>query len=287
MQYQWLDKTEYPFQNQFTEIDGHKIHYIDEGKGETILFVHGTPSWSFDFRNVIKDLSRNYRCIALDHLGFGLSDKPANVTYNIDLHCRNLEAFVEKMELDNLILVLHDFGGPIGFHFAQKYPHKVKGLVIMNSWMWSSENEPEYKRLKRILKSPLMPLLYKYFNFSAKYLLPKSFGKLKLTSDIHTQYIKPFPTVNSRLGTVGFAHSLLNDQPWFETLWEGRNLISAKPLLLIWGLRDPYLNENYLTKFKQGFPHARVVTFADAGHFPQEECPNQVAFAMRAFVNDI
>ena len=153
--------------------------------------------------------------------------------------------------------------------------------------MWSSENEPEYKRLKRILKSPLMPLLYKYFNFSAKYLLPKSFGKRKLTTRIHRHFIKPFPTVKSRLGTLGFAYSLLYDQPWFETLWEGRNLISAKPFLLIWGLRDPFLNENYLTKFKQGFPHTRVVTFADAGHFPQEECPSQVAFAMREFVNDI
>ncbi len=284
MEYKWLDKAEYPFQNLFTEINGHTIHYIDEGKGENLLFVHGTPSWSFDFRNVIKNLSPNHRCVAFDHLGFGLSDKPASVEYSIHLHCRNLEAFVEKLELDNLILVLHDFGGPLGFHFAQKYPHKVKGIIVLNSWMWSSENDPVYRRLKGILKSPLMPVLYKYFNFSARYLMPKSFGEVKLSGRILKQYIKPFPTVKSRLGALGFAYSLLNDQPWFETLWEGKNRISEKPILLIWGLRDSYLNENYLTKFKQGFPRARVITISDAGHFPQEENPEIVSNAILDFV---
>src|SRR6266542_1158670 len=93
----WLDKNEYPFQSNFIEIDGHQIHYVDEGKGETILFVHGTPVWSFLYRHMIKDLSNKFRCVAIDHLGFGLSDKPKNADFTPLAHARRLENFIGKL----------------------------------------------------------------------------------------------------------------------------------------------------------------------------------------------
>src|SRR5688572_17168943 len=106
MEHPWLDKKEYPFAGRYFEINGQQMHFIDEGKGDFILFVHGTPSWSFDYRNVIKDLSSTYRCIAIDHIGFGLSGKPRNYDYSTINHSSTLEKFVLEKQLRDITLVV-------------------------------------------------------------------------------------------------------------------------------------------------------------------------------------
>lgn len=273
----WLDRAEYPFQSRYFPVNGHRMHYIDEGRGETILFVHGTPSWSFDFRNVIKRLSAHYRCIAVDHIGFGLSDKPARYDYATPTHSRTLERFIDAQGLTHFHLVVHDFGGPIGLDVAIRHPYLVGKIVVLNSWLWSSRHEPEFIRLRRLLKSPLLPFLYRYLNFSPRVLLPGSFGDHKLPRKIRAQYTKPFATPTRRNGALAFARSLLHDQDWFEGLWQRRQAISDKPTLLVWGMKDPVLPPKYLDKFLAGFPEAQVQRLASSGHFPQEEQPGQVA----------
>jgi pimeloyl-ACP methyl ester carboxylesterase len=155
------------------------MHYVDEGAGEVILFVHGTPSWSFDFRNVIKELSKQNRCLAMDHIGFGLSDKPEAYDYTTKNHSKTLEKFIIDKKLNDITLVVHDFGGPIGLNFAIQYPERIKRLVILNSWLWSGESDPDFQKLKRVLKSPLLPFLYRFLNFSPRFVLPQSFGEKK------------------------------------------------------------------------------------------------------------
>ena len=250
----WLDQKEYPFNSNYFNVNGHQMHYIDEGQGETILFIHGTPSWSFDFRNVIKSLSKNYRCIAIDHVGFGLSDKPEFYDYSTQNHSWTLEKFVLELGLKNITLVLHDFGGPIGLDFAIRNPKLIKRITVLNSWLWSSEGDPKYLKLKRILKSPLLPFLYKYLNFSAKYILPSSFGDSKLSTKMKAQFTRPFENRKQRNGTLAFAHSLLDDQEWFEKLWNKRSSLSQIPILFVWGMKDPVLGPSYLEKFSEGFP---------------------------------
>ena len=266
-----LDQKEYPFKSNYFDINGHKLHYIDEGKGEVILFVHGTPSWSFDFRNVIKKLSKSNRCIAIDHIGFGLSDKPAEYDYSVQNHSKVLEQFLIEKDLGLFTIVVHDFGGPIGLSVAEKYPERIKNIVVLNSWLWSSAKEPEFIKLSRILKSPLLPFLYLYLNFSVRFLLPASFGNKKLTKSIHKQYTRVFKSKNDRKGTLAFARSLLNDQDWFEELWKNRFTINQKPTLFIWGMKDKFLHAGYLDKFVSGFPNSKVVKLESVGHFPQEE----------------
>ena len=280
----WLDKKEYPFNSNYFNVNGHQMHYIDEGQGETILFIHGTPSWSFDFRNVIKSLSKNYRCIAIDHVGFGLSDKPEFYDYSTQNHSWTLEKFVLDLGLKNINLVLHDFGGPIGLDFAIRNSQLIKRITVLNSWLWSSEGDPKYLKLKRILKSPLLPFLYKYLNFSAKYILPSSFGDSKLSTKMKAQFTRPFENRKQRNGTLAFAHSLLNDQEWFEQLWNKRPSISQIPILFVWGMKDPVLSNLCLEKFSEGFPNSKTVEIETAGHFPQEEQPQQVADAIRHFL---
>jgi pimeloyl-ACP methyl ester carboxylesterase len=267
----WLNSNEYPFLSRTFEVDNQRMHYIDEGKGDCILFVHGTPSWSFDFRKLISELSRTHRCIAIDHIGFGLSDKPKNYHYTTQAHSSNLEKFILDKKLENITLVVHDFGGPIGLNVAIKHPDRFKQFIILNSWLWSSENDPDFKKFSRILRSPMLPFLYRYLNFSARFVLPKSFGKNKISKEVLKHYTKPFRNKNERNGTLGFVHSLLNDQEWFESLWNHKSVIENKRTLFIWGIADQFIKPHYLEKFKTGFKNCEVLKLENCGHFPQEE----------------
>lgn len=281
----WLNKSEYPFTSNYFDIDGQKLHYIDEGKGETILFVHGTPSWNFDYRNIIKGLTTNYRCVAIDHIGFGLSDKPENYDYSTQNHSKTFERFVLEKQLDNITLVVHDFGGAIGLNFAIRHPEKIKRLIILNSWLWSSKADPDFAKLSKMLKSPLLPFLYRYLNFSPRFILPKSFGDHKLSKKLLTQYTKPFADKTQRNGVLAFAKSLLNDQDWFEKLWNKRQAISEKPTLFIWGLKDPIIKPHYLDKFESGFKNSKTKRLETSGHFPQEEQPETVTKEIMDFLD--
>lgn len=280
----WLNKAEYPFKNHYLCIDNHLIHYIDEGSGETLLFVHGTPSWSFDFRHLIRHLSKQYRCIAIDHIGFGLSDKPYNYKYTTQQHSENLETLITYLKLDNVTLIVHDFGGPIAFNWAVHNPDKINSIIAFNTWMWSSKDEPEFKKISKILKSPLLPLLYRYFNFSANYLLPKSFGIKKPTKWIHRHYTLPFANNKEREGTIGFAKSLLNDQEWFETIWNKRQSLNQKPKLFIWGMKDIFITSKYLDKFRETWGDSQCLKLESCGHFPQEEEPESCLNAIELFL---
>jgi len=285
MEFKWLDREEYPFVSRYYKVNGHNLHYIDEGSGEVIVFVHGTPSWSFDFRNVIKRLSKNYRCIAVDHIGFGLSDKPENYDYSTAAHSRTLERFCETMQLQNMTLVVHDFGGPIGLNIAIQHPGKIKRLVILNSWLWSSKNDPDFIKISRVLKSPLLPFLYRYLNFSPRFILPGSFGDRKISKLILKQYTLPFADRSQRNGALAFARSLLNDQDWFEELWNKRFTINSKPALFIWGMKDKVIKPHNLDKFISGFPNSSIHKLPGSGHFPQEEEPEQVSRFIFGFIS--
>lgn len=284
MNHPWLDQTEYPFTPHYFPVNGQQMHYIDEGQGDPILFIHGTPSWSFDYRKVIKVLRATHRCLAVDHIGFGLSAKPKGYNYSTLNHSHTLEKFILAQNLQGLTLVVHDFGGPIGFNFALKYPERVKAIVVLNSWLWSSETDPDFLAIRKILKSPLLPVLYRYFNFSAQYILPQSFGEQKLSRTLLRQYTRPFARIAEREGPLAFARSLLNDQAWFESLWEQRNILQNKPLLFLWGMKDQVIKPKNLDKFQAGFPHALVKQLPSAGHFPQEEQPDQVVACLREFL---
>ena len=276
MKNHWLDKSEYPFVSNYMDINGQKLHFIDEGQGETIMFVHGTPSWSFDFRNVIKQIKTDFRCIAIDHIGFGLSSKPEHYDYSTRNHSKTFERFVLEKELEDITLVVHDFGGPIGLNFAIQYPDKVKQIVVLNSWLWSSQGEPDFVKFSKMLKNPLIPFLYRYLNFSPRFVLPSSFGAHKLPKRLLKQYTKPFADKTQRNGALAFAKSLLDDQDWFEELWGKRQVISNKPTLFIWGMKDPMIKPYYLDKFQTGFSNSRTVKLETCGHFPQEEQPEVV-----------
>ena len=268
----WLNTNEYPFKHHYFKVNDTTMHYVDEGEGEVLLFVHGTPSWSFEFRNVIKFLSKKYRCIAIDHIGFGLSEKPAKYDYTVQNHTASLLKLVTHLQLNQFTMLVHDFGGIIGLAAAEQIPEKIKGLVILNTWCRSIQDEPKYKKMKMILGSPLMPLLYRYLNFSAKYILPAAFGeRSRLTPEIHQHFLRPFSKVSERNGTIAFAKSLLRDQDYYASVGEKLSILKDKPVLIIWGMKDEFITEKHLLWMQEQFPGAKVVRYDDAGHFVLEE----------------
>lgn len=286
-QFNWLDRNEYPFTSRYFPVNGVQLHYVDEGQGDVLLFVHGTPSWSFDYRNVIRNLKRDYRCVAIDHIGFGLSGKPRHYDYSTINHARTLEKFVVEKDLNNITLIVHDFGGPIGLNFAIEHPRRIKRIIILNSWLWSSEGDPEFIKFSRILKSPLLPFLYRRLNFSPRFILPKSFGDKKPSAMILKHYTKPFANSAERNGALAFAKSLLNDQQWFESLWRKKEILTGKPMLFIWGMKDPVITPKNLSRFVSGFPNPVIVKLEKCGHFPQEEEPESVVESIRSFIGNV
>ena len=268
----WLNTNEYPFKHHYFKVNDTTMHYVDEGEGAVLLFVHGTPSWSFEFRNVIKFLSKKYRCIAIDHIGFGLSEKPAKYDYTVQNHTASLLKLITHLQLNQFTMLVHDFGGIIGLAAAEQIPEKIKGLVILNTWCRSIQDEPEYKKMKMILGSPLMPLLYRYLNFSAKYILPAAFGeRSRLTPEIHQHFLRPFSKASERNGTIAFAKSLLRDQDYYASVGKKLSILKDKPVLIIWGMKDEFITEKHLLWVQEQFPGSKVVRYDDAGHFVLEE----------------
>ena len=175
----WIDTTLYPFENRFLQLETGNMHYVDEGKGETILFVHGTPTWSFLYRDFIKELSKENRCIAIDHIGFGLSEKPDSVPGTPEWHAQNLSEFIKKMNLQNITLVVHDFGGPIGLAAGIENNDRINKVVLFNSWLWATKQNQEAQKIDKLINSRLGKFMYLNMNFSPKVLLKKGFANKK------------------------------------------------------------------------------------------------------------
>jgi haloalkane dehalogenase len=268
----WLDRTHYPFASNFFEIDGARMHYVDHGQGAPIVMVHGTGTWSFVYREMIKVLAPHYRCIAPDQLGFGLSDKPAHASYRPVEHARRLRALIEHLGLRDITLIVHDFGGPIGLSYAVEQPHNLRALVILNTWMWSLRGEPVAELAGLTSRGRLGAVLFQRLNFELRVLFNLAWGKRSLLSPaLYQHYLKPFSQPHDRLVLQAMAGELRDSSPWYDQLWQRREQIAAIPALLLWGQKDPIFKTRHLARWQALFAHAQTVTFPQAGHFVQEE----------------
>jgi pimeloyl-ACP methyl ester carboxylesterase len=261
------------------------MHYLDEGAGETVLFVHGTPTWSFEWRHLIRGLSEQHRCIAPDLIGFGLSDRPKEFKYTPEVHAEQLVAFVQQMRLSEFTLVVHDYGGPIGLPLCIAYPDRVKRLVLLNTWMWSLwEDRAMYIR-GHLVGGRLGRFLYEWANLSLRGLMPYAYAdRKKLTKETHRQYLSVFRDRASR-GRVlwPLAHAILGSTEYYKRLWARRDKLRGRPALIVWGTKDPAFGPQQLARWRSVLPQAKVVQLP-VGHWPHEEAPEQVLDAVRGFL---
>ena len=277
----WFDRDGYPFESRTLELAQGRLHYVDEGEGPAVVFVHGTPSWSYDYRELIAKLRARYRCIALDHLGFGLSDRPLSVDDPLSLHSQNLERLLAALGVDRYALVAHDFGGPIALPLVLEHPERVRALCLMNTWAWSMNEDPEFTKLRRLAGSAFMRFLYRYANFSARTMVKSSWGKrTPLTGRRHRHFTGLFPNRASREGTWAFARSLVSHDERFDALGARLGALRDVPTLVAWGMADKFVGAPHLARWKRELPNARFLELDGVGHFPQDEAPNDLLAAL-------
>lgn len=282
----WVDRGEYPFATRrITLSGGEQIHGVDAGTGPVVLMVHGTPTWSFEWRHLIRALSPAHRCIAPDHLGFGLSDRPPGADYSPEAHAARLRELVVQLDLRDITLVVHDFGGVIALPLAVEEPSRVSRIVAINSWMWDLGDDPGVRRVGRLFGGALGRFLYERLNFSLRVITPAAFADRKrLTRAIHAQYLAPFADPRSRgLVLWPLARSLGSPSAHGERLWSRRAALANVPALVVWGTRDPALKPHHLARWREALPHAEVVPL-EAGHWPHEEAPHAVSDRVASFL---
>ena len=281
-----IDRGAYPFASRWATLRAGRMHYVDEGSGEPILFVHGTPTWSFEWRHLIRALAPTHRTIAPDHIGFGLSDRPRNFAYTPEAHAENLIEFVERLAPAPFTLVVHDYGGPIGLDLCLRRPELVRRLVLFNTWMWSLEGDRDMERAGRIAGSGLGRFLYRWANLSLRVITPSAYGdRRKLTPEVHRQYLDRFPDRWSREVVLwSLARALLGSSVHYDSLWRQRDKLAGRPALIVWGMKDPAFRPHQLARWREALPAARVVEMDGAGHWPHEEEPERVIAELRAFL---
>jgi pimeloyl-ACP methyl ester carboxylesterase len=268
----WIDRESYPFTSQYIDVPDGRMHYVDEGQGETLLMLHGTPMWSYLYRHLISGLRDRYRVVVPDHLGFGLSDKPAHYSYRPQDQARNVAAFIRQLDLHDITLVVHDFGGPIGLSYALEEPDNIRRCVIFNTWLWPLQDDFEKVLVGRLLGSPLGRWLFMRFNFEVNVITPAAFGdRSKLTRANHDHYRQPLQDRTARHAVWVYAKELLGSRDWYQGLWDQRAVLGNIPALIVWGMKDPVFGKKYLDRWQSILPEAQTVTLPETGHYVQEE----------------
>lgn len=280
----------YPFEGRFFEIDGERMHYLDEGEGSPVLMLHGNPTWSFFYRNLVKDLSADgYRCIAPDHIGCGFSDKPQVYRYTLERHIRNLEALVDHLGLNDITLVVHDWGGAIGMGFAGRHPDKIARIVVLNTAAFLSDRIPRRIALCRL---PIIgPLLIRGCNgFARPATVMATARKGGLPPPVSRGYLLPYGTWRDRVATLRFVQDIpmTADHPSHGTLAEIERRLErfrGTPMLICWGGRDFCFDDSFLDRWQREFPQAETHRFDAAGHYVLEDAYVEILPRVRTFLS--
>jgi pimeloyl-ACP methyl ester carboxylesterase len=267
----WINTAEYPFTpKRFAQPMG-TMSYVDEGSGDPFVMVHGNPSWSFEFRALIKHFAQTHRCIAPDHIGFGLSDKPAEWTYLPQQHAENLERLLESLNLNNITLIFDDWGGPIALSYAIKHPEKVKNIIVTNTWLWPVNDDWYYRAFSGFMGGPIGRWLIRRYNFFAWSVVKVAYGdKSKLTPEVHRHFLQALPE-GRRKGSYVFPKQIIGATDWLAGLWNQRQKLDGKVKLIAWGMKDIAFREKEMRRWAAAFPTAVVVRYSNAGHFVAEE----------------
>lgn len=281
----WIDRAEYPFAPHSYQVAAGQMHYIDEGRGEPIVMVHGNPTWSFLYRKLVARLRPAYRCVAPDHLGFGLSERPAGWSYLPEDHAANLAALIDGLGLKGVTLMVQDWGGPIGLSYAVARPENVARIVIMNTWAWPVDRDPYYIAFSGFMGGPIGRMLIRRYNFFASSVMVQAFGdKRKLTPAAHGHYLRALGEPAERTGCMVMPGRIIGSTPWLAQIDAALPRLRAIPTLIVWGMKDIAFREKELLRWQRTLPGARVVRLPGVGHFVQEEAPDELAAAVAPFL---
>ncbi|ANE83030.1 alpha/beta hydrolase [Mycobacterium adipatum] len=276
----WVDDELFPFDSRFVDIGGHTVHYIDEGSGPTLLFLHGNPTWSFVYREVIKELRDDFRCVAVDYPGFGLSVAAPGYGYLPADHAQVITDFIDELALSAVTLVVHDWGGPIGLAALARRPAAVERLVLGNTWAWPTD-AVHVQIMSRVMGGPLGRLLIRQFNLFVNAMIPAGHRLRKPSGDEMAHYQQALASPLRREASGIFPRELTASREFLAEVASTLPAIASLPVLIIWGTGDIAFGDRELTRWKDTFSDHRVELVAGAGHFVQSDAPHAFAAAIR------
>jgi cis-3-alkyl-4-acyloxetan-2-one decarboxylase len=283
----------YPFKSHFIKINGLNYHFLDEGSGDPVVMLHGNPTWSFYFRELIRGLSEEFRAIAPDHMGCGLSDKPGVDRYDYRLKSRvdDVETLLDNLGVTrDITLVLHDWGGMIGMAYAVRHPERIRRLVVMNTAAFlipDGKLLPIRLRLIRNIK-PFGALTILGFNMFAVGALYMASYK-GLSADVKSGLVAPYNCWRNRIATLKFVRDIPvreKDPSYGLTKHVDDNLHRFRhvPMLILWGEHDFVFDMDFLSQWCRRFPDAKVKIFKDAGHYVLEDEADRIVPMVRDFL---
>ena len=282
------NKNLYPFQSHWVKIEGHNIHYIDEGQGQVLLFSHAALGSSFMYRNFIKVLNSAYRCIALDYPGFGLSEDKAGEQYSIVTQSEVLRQFIEKLQLDDIIGLGHDTGGPSLFKVAADMPERFAALILTDTLIFPTK---EYRRIHTMLSmagSRLFQFVNAHTNFLTRLTFSKGVPTRTLTKEELEQYRTLFNTPQKRRRITELLYSLRQNPDFMHAIKSAfEQQLNTIPTLLIYGEKDPVTQLGVPQRIRSILQNAELYLIGGEGHFPHEGQPQQMSGIIHYWITNL
>ena len=275
----------FPFQHRFMDLDGGRIHYVDEGAGETLLLLHGNPSWSFLYRKIIAALRSDFRCIALDFPGYGMSDPAAGYGFTPKEHSEVLEHFVNRLDLRDLTMMVQDWGGPIGLALGGRRPGLVRRLVIGNTFAWPLDGERRIRIFSWVMGGPIGRSLTSTFNFVPRYFFSRGLAQ-RHAPEVLAMYLAPWRDPARRTAAVIAPRQLVAASSYLEDVEANLPKLADRPALIVWGMKDFAFRDAERERFERLFLRHKTVLLDDASHFLQEDAGDRIAESIRVFVRE-
>lgn len=281
----WVDGKLFPFESRFLEADGNVVHYVDEGRGPVLLMLHGNPTWSFVYRDVITALSGSFRCVALDYPGFGLSTPAPGYQFHPSDHAQVVADFIDRLDLRDATLVAQDWGGPIGVSAVLRRRDCFSGLVLGNTWAWPVNGDLHFEVFSHLMGGIVGRQLIRHFNLFVNVMIPAGHRRRRVTAAEMTHYRSALPTPQRRTPSAVFPRDITAARTFLADLERGLPSLGNLPALIIWGDADVAFREKERRRWESVLPNHRTVVLAGAGHYLQSDAPAEFADAISAWWN--
>jgi haloalkane dehalogenase len=283
----------YPFEGRYLDLSGHRYHYLDEGSGSAVVAVHGNPTWSFYYRELVKALRGEHRVVVPDHIGCGLSDKPVDGDYEYSLSSRvdDFSALMAHLDLNDMTLVVHDWGGMIGLAWAVRNPERIRRLVILNTAAFHLPKSKSFPwQLWFVRDTPLGPLMVRGFNAFSRGAAHLACTRKVLSKEVRDAYCAPYDSWADRVATLRFVQDipLRPKDRGFDIVSEthqGLSVFSEVPVMMCWGDKDFVFDHHFLEEWRRIFPQAEVHRFPDCGHYILEDASEEIIPLIRRFTS--
>lgn len=280
---------QYPFEAHYFNQGVANMHYIDEGSGEVVVMVHGNPTWSYYYRNLVRELRGDYRCISMDHIGCGMSDVPAESEYSYILKQRvdDLEALIDHLQIESLNLVMHDWGGMIGMAYADRHPQKIRRVVVLNSAAFPLPESRKFPAPLWLTRTALGEHLVLKFNAFSRIAARVSCKRKKISKLVMQAYAAPYEAPNRRIATLRFVQDIPlrpSDSGYdiISSVASRLDQFSSTPALICWGMKDFIFDRHFLAEWEGYWPHAEVHRFEDCGHYILEDAFEEILPLVRS-----